>query len=237
MFTPVLTLALVASATFDSEQTITQQTAFIKSQANGQYARVMALKSSAQPALEKACRNALTLPARKDIKAALAKKLAITLPEKISYIAAKIVDYKQEYQQQWLTCTGEVSAAKPDINEAGLALRAAWWVGDQQDKKNIRPLLKVAMSHVTTAADAVALVAAQSPAAKRLQYLDSYLDVTGLSLEVAKFFVAKIWFENKRYKQVISLMNGCESIDCKRLNLAAKTQYEQITADDLTSYF
>ena len=38
MLAPIIGLSLVASATFDSEQTIEQQTAFFKSQAIGQYA-------------------------------------------------------------------------------------------------------------------------------------------------------------------------------------------------------
>ena len=237
MLAPILALALVASATFDSEQTIEQQTAFFKSQANGQYARVMALKSSAKNALEQACRNALTLPERSIIKNTLAKKLNITLSESVSFIEADITGYKQEKQQQWLTCTGIVTPAAHDINEAGLALRAAWQVGSQKDKANLRPLLQVALNHPSTMSDAVALAADQSPEAQRLSYLDKYLEPSELKLDEAKASVAQIWFANERYKQVILLTQQCASINCKRLNLAAQTEFDNLPVDDLRSYF
>ncbi|ASM52019.1 hypothetical protein PESP_b0463 [Pseudoalteromonas espejiana DSM 9414] len=237
MLAPILALSLVASPTFDSEQTIEQQTAFFKSQANGQYARVIALKSSAKSALEQACRIALTLPQRSIIKNTLAKKLNITLPESVSFIDAEITDYKQEKQQDWLTCTGVVTPAAHDINEAGLAVRAAWQVGSQKDKTNLRPLLQVALNHPTTMSDAVALVADQSPEEQRLSYLDKYLKAGELKLDEAKASVAQTWLVNKRYKQVISLTQQCESIDCKRLNLAAQTEFDNLPADDLSSYF
>ncbi|WMS92908.1 hypothetical protein [Pseudoalteromonas sp. HL-AS1] len=237
MLAPILALSLVASATFDSEQTIEQQTAFFKSQTNGQYARVMALKSSAKNALEQACRNALTLPQRSIIKNTLAKKLNIALPESVSFIDAEIMDYKQEKQQEWLTCTGVVTPAAQDINEAGLAVRAAWHVGSQKDKANLRPLLQVALNHPTTMSDAVALAAALSPEGQRLNYLDKYLKASELKLDEAKASVAQTWFVNERYKQVISLTQQCESIDCKRLNLAAQTEFDNLSADDLSSYF
>ena len=237
MLASILALSLVASATFDSEQTIEQQTAFFKSQANGQYARVMALKSSAKNALEQACRNALTLPERSIIKSTLANKLNITLPESVSFIEAEVTGYKQEKQQEWLTCTGIVTPAAADINEAGLAIRAAWQVGKQQDKNNLRALLKIAMAHPSTISDAVALVADQSPQSERLAYLDKYLVADELKLDDAKVSVAQVWFKDMRYQQVISLMQQCESIDCKRLGLAAEAEYEQQSADDLSSYF
>ena len=237
MLVTILTLVLVASATFDSEQTIEQHSAFFKSQANGQYARVKALKLSAKNALEQACRRALTLPERHNIKHALAEKLNITLPDSVSFIEADITDYKQQKQQDWLTCTGVVTLAGQDINEAGLAIRAAWKIGSLKDKANLRPLLKIAMSHPSTTSDAVALVADQSPQSERLQYLDKYLVASELKLDEAKVSVAQIWFQNKRYNQVMSLTQSCESINCKRLNLAAQVEYEQQTADDLSSYF
>ncbi|MBH0048240.1 MULTISPECIES: hypothetical protein [unclassified Pseudoalteromonas] len=237
MLAPILALSLVASATFDSEQTIEQQTAFFKSQANGQYARVMALKSSAKNALEQACRNALTLPDRRIIKNTLANKLNITLPESVSFIDAEITDYEQEKQREWLTCTGVVTPAAQDINEAGLAIRAAWQVGSQKDKANLRPLLQVALNHPTTMSDAVALAADQSPEEQRLSYLDKYLKASELKLDEARASVAQTWFVNKRYKQVISLTRRCESIDCKHLNLAAQTEFDNLSADDLSSYF
>jgi hypothetical protein len=237
MLAPIIGLSLVASATFDSEQTIEQQTAFFKSQANGKYARVMALKPSATDALEQACRHALTLPKRNSIKADLAIKLNIKLPKKVSFVEATITDYSQQKQGEWLTCSGEVLVADNELNQAGLAIRAAWKISTEKDKTSLRPLLKVAMSHSTTISDAVALIADQSPKSEQLNYLDKYLVANELQLEQAKAAVAKIWFNNQRYKQAIELVKNCESIDCKRLYLAAKTEYEQVTADDLSSYF
>ncbi|EWH04359.1 hypothetical protein NH514_16100 [Pseudoalteromonas sp. ACER1] len=237
MLAPILALTLVASGTFDSEQTIEKQTAYFKSQANGQYARVMALKTSAKNALEQACRNALTLPQRSIIKNTLAKKLNITLPVSVSFIDAEIAGYKQEKQQEWLTCTGVVIPAAHDINEAGLAVRAAWQIGSQKDKTNLRSLLQIALNHPTTMSDAVALVADQSPEEQRLSYLDKYLKVSELILDEAKASVAQTWFVNRRYKQVISLTQQCKSLDCKRLNLAAQTAFDNLPADDLSSYF
>jgi len=237
MLAHIIGLSMVASATFDSEQTIEQQTAFFKSQAIGQYARVMALKPSATSALEQACRNALTLPERHKIKQALANKLNISLPESVSFIEAQVSEFKQQKQQGWLTCSGIVTPAADDINEAGLAIRAAWQVGNQKDKSNLRSLLSVAMNHPTTMSDAVALAAAQSPKEQRLSYLDKYLEPNELKLDAAKAAVAQIWFVNQRYKQVLTLTQQCESINCKRLNFAAKAEYEQQTADDLSSYF
>lgn len=237
MLAPIIGLSLVASATFDSEQTIEQQTAFFKIQVNGQYARVMALKPNAKNALEKACRHALTLPQRNQIKVDLASKLKIELPEMISFIEATIADYTQEKHEQWLTCSGQVFAADDDVNQAGLALRAAWKVSNEENKAHLRPLLKVAMNHSSTISDAVALIAQQSPANERLEYLDKYLVANELKLDEAKAAVAEIWFDNQRYKQTMLLVQNCESIDCKRLYLAAQTKYEQVTADDLSSYF
>ncbi|WP_372761357.1 hypothetical protein [Pseudoalteromonas sp.] len=237
MLAATLALSLVAAATFDSAHTIEQQTAFFKSQVNGQYARVKALKSSANNALEHACRNALTLPERHNIKNALANKLNITLPESVSFIDANISEFKQQKQQDWLVCSGVVTPAAADINEAGLAIRAAWYLGSQQDKSNLRALLTIALAHPSTISDAVALVADQSPEAQRLAYLDKHLVVDELKLDAAKAAVAQTWLANKRYKQVIALTQRCESIDCKRLSLAAVAQYEQQTADDLSSYF
>jgi hypothetical protein len=237
MLAPILASVLVASATFDSAQTIEQKTAFFHSQAHTQYARVKALKPSVKNALEAACRNALTLPERHNIKDALAQKLGFTLTESVSFIDAVITEYKQEKQQEWLTCTGIVTITEQGINEAGLAIRAAWQISTKKDKTKLRPLLKIALSHSSTVSDAVALVAIQSPQNERLEYLDSYLVASELKLDEAKASVAQIWFQNKRFKQVIALMQQCESIDCKRLNLAAKAEYEQDTADDLSSYF
>ena len=128
-------------------------------------------------------------------------------------------------------------AADYEINQAGLAIRAAWKISTDTDKASLRPLLEVAMSHSTTISDAVALIADQSPKNEQLSYLDKYLEVSELQLEQAKAAVAKIWVNNQRYKQAIKLAKKCESTDCKRLYLAAKTKYEQITADDLSSYF
>ena len=85
--------------------------------------------------------------------------------------------------------------------------------------------------------DAVALVADQSPEEQRLSYLDKYLKVSELILDEAKASVAQTWFVNRRYKQVISLTQQCKSLDCKRLNLAAQTAFDNLPADDLSSYF
>ncbi|TMO96293.1 hypothetical protein CWC14_10755 [Pseudoalteromonas sp. S3260] len=237
MLAPIIGLSLVASATFDSEQTIEQQTAFFKSQAIGQYARVMALKPSATSALEQACRYALTLVQRNNIKADLAIKLNVELPKKVSFIESTITNYSQQKQGEWLTCSGEVLVADNELNQAGLAIRAAWKISTDKDKTSLRPLLKVAMSHSTTISDAVALIADQSSKSEQLNYLDKYLVVSELQLEQAKEAVAKIWLDNQRYKPAIELLKNCQSVDCKRVYLAAKTKYEQVTADDLNSYF
>ena len=237
MLVPIITLALVASATFDSKQTIEYKTTFYSAQVNGQYARVKALKSNAKQALDNACRKALTLPERNKIKIALARKLNITLPDSVYFMESELTDYKQEKQEEWLVCTGKVTPADTAINEAGLAITAAWWISEQQDKTNLRPLLKVAMSHPSTMSDAVALAADQSPQNERIEYLDKYLVAEELKIDAAKVSVAQVWLNNQRYKQVLSLMEKCESVDCKRLSMIAQAEYEQRTADDLSSYF
>ncbi|MEL0640702.1 hypothetical protein V6260_08800 [Pseudoalteromonas aliena] len=237
MLSGLISLTLVASATFDSATTIEKQTAFFKSQVNGEFARVMALKPKLKNALENACRNALTIPKRNEIRVKLAKKLTIDIDPSISFIDAHTSGYKQEKQGDWLTCTARVEIQDPSLNEAGLAVRAAWHVGSQKDKANLRPLLQVALNHPTTMSDAVALAAALSPEGQRLNYLDKYLKASELKLDEAKASVAQTWFVNERYKQVISLTQQCESIDCKRLNLAAQTEFDNLSADDLSSYF
>ncbi|WP_419148678.1 hypothetical protein [Pseudoalteromonas 'SMAR'] len=237
MLAPIVSLALVAMATFDSEQTLKEQSGFFISQVNGEYARVMATKPNAKHALEKACRHALTLPYRNQVREDLAKQLSIKLPEKVSFIQATISDYQQEKQDQWLTCTGKVVTADDDTNLAGLALRAAWKVSSEESKLSLRPLLRVAMNHHSSTSDAVALIAQQSPKNERLPYLDKYLIASELQLDQAKAAVAQIWFNNQRFQQTMELAQRCESIACRKLFLAAQTEYEQRTADDLSSYF
>lgn len=239
MFFSALTLALVTSSTFDSAETIKRKTVFYESQAIGQYARVKALKASAKHSLENACRKALTLPAQQKINQHLSTKVGFEIPDSLSFIDAKILGYKQGKQQGWLNCYGDVKPAEMHINEAGLALRAAWFFSKkgEQERSKIRPLITISIKHPSTVADSVALVADQSPPDKSLEYLDKYLDISSMILDQAKISVAKTWLKHKRFEQVITLTNSCESVECKRIGLAAKTAYEQLTADDLNSYF
>ncbi|WP_351088905.1 hypothetical protein [Shewanella sp. S1-49-MNA-CIBAN-0167] len=222
-----------------SADIVEQKTAFFVSQAYGDSARVKALNSAAKPALAKACRHALTLPMRKEIKASLASKLKVELADTIDFIQADIQRFTQEYRDPWLVCRGQVTVAEPELNEAGLAIRLAWFKVKNKDKSMLRPLLAIAMKHSMTQADAVALVASQSTTQAGGQYLDKYLVANELVLADAKLAVGDIWYQQAKFQQALDLAKTCDDVRCRRLVSKAQLEIDKLEAasvDDLNSY-
>lgn len=233
-------VSFMTEGSVKSSNILEQTTAFFVSQAYGDSARVKALKSVPKPALVKACRHALTLPMRREIKTSLASKLNVDLPETIDFIQADITNFKQDYRDPWLVCSGLVTVTEPELNEAGLAIRLAWFSVKNKDNSILRPLIAIAMKHPMTQADAVALVASQSTTPVGSQYLDKYLVPNDLVLTDAKLAVGNIWYQQTKFQQALDLVQTCDDVRCRRLMSKAQIEIDKLeeeNADNLDSYF
>lgn len=190
--------------------------------------------------LHQACRRVLTGPARLEVRDRLAEKMQLTLPEDTGFIVADITDYRSWIKDKWLHCTGTVTVKDWPQNLAGLAIRVAWYHADQNELEPLRPLLKLALEHSATTADAVALIAHLAPMEQQLNYLDANLKPEQLTMPASIKAVAEIWLQQKRWEEIIRLTERCDTLACRRLQLDAKEQKEIEDAekvDDLSSYF
>lgn len=187
-----------------------------------------------------ACRRVLTGPARIEVRERLAKELELTPPEEVSFIVADITDYRSWQKDKWLHCTGTVTVKNWPQNLSGLAIRVAWHHVGQNQPEPLRPLLKLALEHPTTTADAVALIAHLAPKNQQLKYLDANLEPKQLTMPASIKAVSEIWLEQGRWEEIIRLTERCDTLACRRLQLDAKEQKEIEDAekmDDLSSYF
>lgn len=206
----------------------------------GDSARVTTKKNLPKSAWDIACRQTLTLPLQQQLRETLAKKLQANVSEKASFIEAHFNNYKSWNQGEWLYCKADVSINDEEKNLAALAVRAAWMTDYQQDKKSLNTLVKYAIKHPFSSADTVALIARLTKPDQQINYLDSNLQVEGLSFNDAKQAVLTIWANEKRWQAMIDLAQTCDSLECRQLLKTAEEKKEQedaSKADDLSSYF
>lgn len=224
----------------ESSGIVREKSPFFISEASDGGAQVIALKALSSGAEQAACRRALTLPKRAEIRAELMTLTSQTIPPPLSFIDASITNYRQTKQKDGLYCVGDISVVDPQYNQAGLALITAWWALDNSDIELLRAMLKVALQHERTQADAVALIASQTDFESGLAYLDKHLDAENLSFSEAKIAVAKIWLEAEKFAAVSELMATCEAPLCQQLLIKAQEAVRQINieqANDLEDYF
>lgn len=186
------------------------------------------------------CRAALNIPQREQLRDKLAGMLQISLPEGVSYIEAQVDNYKSWHQDKWLHCKGDVSILEEEKSLAILAVMSAWNVAGQEDKTSLEPLVRYAMHHPSSSADAVALVAHLAKPEQQLDYLNQNLNRSELRLNTAKEAVLQIWFKNKRWQDVIELAESCNTPACQQQLAQAiveKEREDAEKADDLSSYF
>lgn len=206
----------------------------------GDSARVTTKKNLPKSAWNIACRQTLTLPLQQQLRETLAAKLQVNVSDKASFIEAHFNNYKSWNKGKWLYCKADVSINDEEKNLAALAVRAAWMTDYEQDKKSLNALVKYAIKHPFSSADTVALIAKIAEPDQQINYLDSNLQVEGLSFNDAKQAVLIIWANEKRWQAMIDLAKTCDSLECQRLLKNAEEKKEQEDAnkvDDLSSYF
>ncbi|KTG30103.1 hypothetical protein AWR38_10580 [Idiomarina sp. WRN-38] len=203
-------------------------------------ARVRTDSKLPSQAWQKACRSALTLPLRAEVRERLSERVGLSVPGEVSFLRADIEKFNSWNESGWLHCTGESQVSDWSLNIAGLSVRAAWFLVEQGELEQIKPFLKEALSHSYSSADAVALIAKLAPEEQRLGYLDTNLNDSALIMNAAKYAVSSIWFSDGRWQSVIDLTSSCDSVECRQLKLNAEEQKEREDAekaDDLSSYF
>lgn len=211
-----------------------------ESRLNGNEAAVRPLRDFPASAVNQACRRVLTGPARAEVRQRLSAAVEQALPENVSFIQADIEGYQSWSEGAWLHCRGSVQVSDWPANLAGLAVRAAWHYGALKQPEPLRPLLKVALEHPSTTADAVALIASLAPQEQQKAYLESNLAADQLTMPEAMEAVAGIWLGQARWESVMALTERCDSVACRRLGQQAREQKEKEDAekaDDLSSYF
>ncbi|WP_133407935.1 hypothetical protein [Parashewanella tropica] len=257
----LLTLS-VTGADFEVESLITRQSGFFKVQAVENGARVMLLNPNAKPAIEQACRRALTLPTVQQLKRKLKSELELSLhnnngdtkhrlltfdiPDSVHYINASIDDYQQQKQSSWWYCQGTVKVSSESETLAGLAIRYAWdIVNTERDintkKLKLKSVLPYAINHPSTHHDAISLIVHNAAKDKQLAYIQKYhLQPEKLKLAKSKQVVSNALLNHNQLKQAYEYVAECDSLNCRKLKLSIEQkleQQEQQTADDLDSYF
>lgn len=205
----------------------------------GDSARVTTKKDLPTSAWNIACREALTVPLQQELRETLAAKLQANVAEQASFIEVQIDNYKSWNQGKWLHCKADVSIIDEEKNLAGLAVRAAWMTDYEQDKKSVNALVKFAMQHPFSSADAVPLIAKLANPEVQLRYLDNNVRVDLLTLTQAQEAVLAIWAKEQRWQAMIDLAQNCDSVECRRWLKQAEEKKEQEDAekaDDLSSY-
>lgn len=202
--------------------------------------RVKASGDLPDQAWQKACRAYLSQPARVEVKKRLEQKMAVSVPEPVSFVSAELNNYRSWKESGWLYCQGSTKVTDWPKNLSALAVRAAWHFSDQNEHERIKPFLREALQHPYAAADAVALIAKLAPGPQRLSYLDDNLNEAALTLSRSFQAVASIWLDAGRWQSVINLTSRCNSVGCRKLKFEAEKEKEREDAekaDDLSSYF
>lgn len=190
--------------------------------------------------IQQACQRALTSPIRSEVRERLEEKLSLTFTRNVGFSDASINNYRSWEKDKWVHCSGTVKVTDWPLNLAGLAIRLAWHYAGKNQPDYLRPLLKVALEHPDTTADAVALIAHLAPKDQQQSYLGTNLEPEKLTMPAAIESVANIWFEQGQWADVIRLTKRCDTLACRRLRLDAEEQKEMEDAekvDDLSSYF
>lgn len=207
---------------------------------SGNEARVKAEINLPAQAWKKACRVALTMPLREEVKERLSDRVSASVPDEVSFLQATIENFNSWNDSGWLYCTGDAEVRDWSLNIAGLAVRVAWFLAENQRMQKIKPFLKEALSHAYSSADAVALIAKLAPKKQRLSYLDTNLNERALTMSTAKYEVSSIWFSDGRWQSIIDLTSRCDSVKCRQLKINAEEEMERENAEkasDLSSYF
>ena len=233
----IASLGLLSQLAIASEPT--ELSRFEKEFSDGE-AKVRTDSNLPSLAWQKACRLVLTMPLREQVRERLSERVGSSVPDEVSFLQADIEKFNSWHESGWLHCTGESQVRDWPLNIAGLSVRTAWFLAEQDELEQIKPFLKEALSHSYSSADAVALIAKLAPEQQRLNYLDANLNGKALTMNAAKYAVSSIWFSDGRWQSVIDLTNSCDSVECRQLKLNAEEQKEREDAekaDDLSSYF
>ena len=110
-------------------------------------ARVRTDSKLPSQAWQKACRSALTLPLRAEVRERLSERVGLSVPGEVSFLRADIEKFNSWNESGWLHCTGESQVSDWSLNIAGLSVRAAWFLVEQGELEQIKPFLKEALSH------------------------------------------------------------------------------------------
>lgn len=206
----------------------------------GDSARVTTSQNIPRSAWAIKCREALGFPLQNQLRQQLEEQLGVVLPEGVSYLEGSVENYQSWNKSKWLHCKGDVSIDDEEKHLAALAVRGAWALANKDDNNALLTLIKYAMQHTFSSADAVVLVAKLASADEQLSYLDQHLDSSALTLDEAKETVLQIWDKEQRWAAIIELAEQCNSLGCRRLSQRAEEKKEQedaIKANDLSSYF
>ncbi|WP_394129024.1 hypothetical protein [Shewanella maritima] len=228
------------SISADSAGIFREESAFFNSEVQGKIAKVTSKKKLSNGALQAACRRALSMPNRYQLRQSLQRQTEQILPTSVSFIDASITNFTHNRTADGVECQGDVVVNDESYNLAGLAIVTAWAAAEKNDLKLLRPMLKLALSHEKTQSDAVALIASQTDAVSGLAYLDQHLVPQQITLDQGKLAVGKMWLADQRYQAVIDLMSSCDQTSCRQVSLNAQVELEaleQQQADDLSSYF
>lgn len=237
----MLKVALMSMAVVANAAATVHQTPYFKVVNKGNTAQVFPLKDNVSRKLwGKACRKALSYPLRVQKQQLLAKELNLSLPKTISYATSELTDYQEEKVEGGLSCTGNIEETEPEFGKATLALMNAWWSLEQNEKRFLKPLLRISMANSATRNDSIVLIATQTGGEKSEKIFKYQVDSTTLLLNKSKAAMANFWLEQGKYQLAIDILAHCNSQQCYQLHYKVKTQKElqdEKTADDLSSYF
>lgn len=189
---------------------------------------------------QKACRLLLTRPQRQQLRQELAQALGFAIDDNVSYFNGRIDNERLWTADGWQHCSGEVVIEDKPANLAALAVRAAWQMSDQLSQAQLKQLLQLSLANPISSADAVTLIAHLAPPERRFSYLQQNLQAQHLSLDIARFTAASLYYQQQDYDQVLALLAPCNTVDCRQLQAQAEQQKEQQDAEkafDLDSYF
>jgi hypothetical protein len=237
----MLKVALMSMAVVGNAAATVHQTPYFKVVNEGKTAQVFPLKDNVPRKLwGKACRKALSYPLRVQKQQQLAQELNLPLSETINYATSELTDYQEEKISGGLSCTGNIEETEPELGKAILALTNAWWSFEQNEKRFLKPLLRISMANTATRNDSIVLIATQTGGEKSEKIFKSQVDSKTLLLNKSKAAMANFWLEQGGYQSAIDITAHCNSQQCYKLHNKAKTQKElqdEKTADDLSSYF
>ena len=203
-------------------------------------ARVSAKKKMPSNMWHRACRYGLSQLIRDAVRADLAKKSTVSLPEAYSFAEVKMNGYTSWNDGEWVQCKADVTEIDRDTNLAGLAIRIAWDPQVLKDEERLRAMLKIALTHDFTRDDAIVLLAVNVQKDIGIDYLDTRVNREGIRLLSARLAAAQLYLEHQRYNEALYLVQNCQDAKCDAVyNKAhnAKLEMERSKITDLNSFF